>query len=340
MNVRALLLALPFLSFACGSPEELDVEPDDADAIVADDGKADSASSTYTYYSVRPDYRRCVAPLCGGYWVKKLNSSTASEVYVAEMTFTRAGLDDYDRSLFSVAGSLVRGTVGQKTFGSFGKLSVFSASEVWAAGSPDATPTGTYYKLTDKNFVCAKAPCFNIASARINSSYRTTLSGLAGSFTAEAGTALRTDDEILVAGYNRTDRHAGWPRAGKVAEVSAWWTRVKHYAGPTCATVRCAAGTTCEMVQVYCIKAPCYPVPTCLVTDEHLVELAQAHAGTTNFYATEAEAYAAAQATTDGLSWLAYDGANNKFVSGRNDLWAERFEIDRVTGDVTVTAEH
>jgi hypothetical protein len=34
--------------------------------------------------------------------------------------------------------------------------------------------------------------------------------------------------------------------------------------GPTCANVRCAAGTHCEMVQVQCITTPCDPIPQCV----------------------------------------------------------------------------
>ncbi|MFT3921667.1 MAG: hypothetical protein QM778_03955 [Myxococcales bacterium] len=32
---------------------------------------------------------------------------------------------------------------------------------------------------------------------------------------------------------------------------------------PSCANVRCAAGTHCEMVQVQCVRAPCDPQPQC-----------------------------------------------------------------------------
>jgi hypothetical protein len=31
----------------------------------------------------------------------------------------------------------------------------------------------------------------------------------------------------------------------------------------TCASVLCLEGTVCEMVEVQCIRAPCYPVPEC-----------------------------------------------------------------------------
>lgn len=43
------------------------------------------------------------------------------------------------------------------------------------------------------------------------------------------------------------------------------------------------------------------------------------------------------------VAWLVPlgdDGLVKRFVSGRNDLWAQRFEIDRITGAITVTAEH
>jgi hypothetical protein len=43
------------------------------------------------------------------------------------------------------------------------------------------------------------------------------------------------------------------------------------------------------------------------------------------------------------VAWLvevASSTLSKTFVSGRNDLWAQKFEIDRVTGAVAVLAEH
>ncbi len=62
-------------------------------------------------------------------------------------------------------------------------------------------------------------------------------------------------------------------------------------------------------------------------------------------FATEAAAYAWQQANlpNGGLEWLAHDGEtilSARFVEGSNDLWSQRFDIDRVTGAVTVTHEH
>ena len=46
---------------ACG------VEPgavEDGAELATDDGKADAVASTSTYYTVRPDMRRCASPVC------------------------------------------------------------------------------------------------------------------------------------------------------------------------------------------------------------------------------------------------------------------------------------
>ena len=343
LSLSALLFALPVVAaVGCGAPDDSSAFDE---SEVATDGKADKVDSTYTYYSVRPDYRRCVAPLCGGYYVKKVNSK-AAEVYVAEMSFDKAGLDEYDQQTFAVGGAIVRGWVNQKDFGSFGKMSVFAASEVWAAGSGTQTASGTYYKLNDTGIVCAKAPCFNIKESELNDKYRTTLSGVTGDLAGEAVPVLLSDDELLVSGYNRKDKQPSYVTTGKVVEISAYWKKVKHHEGPTCANVKCAAGTTCEMIEVWCFAAPCYPVPSCVMTDDHLVELASkygfSHGDPTYeqlFFKTEADAYAHV-GSSGGFVWVAFDGSNNQFVWGYNDLWAERFSIDRITGDITVTAEH
>lgn len=43
------------------------------------------------------------------------------------------------------------------------------------------------------------------------------------------------------------------------------------------------------------------------------------------------------------VTWLVPTGStllSKTFVSGRNDLWAQKFEIDRITGAVAILAEH
>ena len=85
--MRTLILAsflgllLPACAGAPDSPDSIDSLDDDVTSV---DGKADSFASTSTYYTVRPDLRRCAYPRCGGSWVQRVNSTTA-EQYVSEI---------------------------------------------------------------------------------------------------------------------------------------------------------------------------------------------------------------------------------------------------------------
>src|SRR5437763_14453597 len=94
-TMRARLFVFAFLFAGCGAG---DPAVDDSEAA-ATDGKADSFDSASTYYSARPDLRRCIAPLCGGWWVKRVNrastqcadGSYASECYVATIDVSGLG---------------------------------------------------------------------------------------------------------------------------------------------------------------------------------------------------------------------------------------------------------
>lgn len=60
-------------------------------------------------------------------------------------------------------------------------------------------------------------------------------------------------------------------------------------------------------------------------------------------FATVAEAERHADPNGQHVAWLVAveETASGKvFVSGRNDLWAQRFEVNKLTGAVTVLAEH
>lgn len=41
----------------------------------------------------RPDYRKCVSPLCGGYWIQMVNRRTTKELYVSGLDFALTELD-------------------------------------------------------------------------------------------------------------------------------------------------------------------------------------------------------------------------------------------------------
>ena len=113
------------------------------------------------YFQLRPDLRRCVSPLCGGAWVKSVNAekttcldgTKAAECYVANVDVTALGLsDDLAGEVAGGGDSLVlRGALADKTYGTFGNLGFFRATEAWrapvAADAP--APTGASFYLVN-----------------------------------------------------------------------------------------------------------------------------------------------------------------------------------------------
>ncbi len=220
---------------SCGA-DPTETVGDPIDSIEADqteapaDGKGDSVSSS-TYYSVRPDLRRCLAPLCGGYFVKRVNQTytfcpgapnggwTDGECYVAEADFSGAGLS-------SAEGSLWKGRVVSKTFDRFGNLHRFVGTEAWrAAGTTPAT--GTFYRVSDLGIRCITTPCLSLRETKLNSNVSPLpIAGLdlasAGASDADvqaAHAAAQQADGVMAAGTNVAARGpAGTARALKATQ--------------------------------------------------------------------------------------------------------------------------
>lgn len=255
--VPALLLAL--LS-ACSATDDAPTEEGIEDA-----GKADTLSSTSTYFSVRPDYRKCVSPLCGGYWVKRVNSSYTpcidtvtglkktvyGECYVATNDLDATGLSETEINALPIGEGrvLLRGSVVAKNYGDFGYLGNFVGTEAWQA--PTATvPSGTFYRVKDNGIRCITTPCFSLHEAKLTSSTHTDLSGL--DLKASGATQEQLDESygqlasgILAAGKNYWVReNTGW---GKWLYASQFWTRVVHKE----ATCGGFIGTPCQTGE-YC----------------------------------------------------------------------------------------
>src|SRR5688500_9671032 len=77
---------------------------DDGDSVEADEGEAETTdvaltSGVSTYFTLKRDFRRCMFPMCGGYYVSRVNRATtrcadgnyAAACYVAELNLS--GLD-------------------------------------------------------------------------------------------------------------------------------------------------------------------------------------------------------------------------------------------------------
>src|SRR6266550_2001764 len=127
--IRAAVVVAAFsaLTLSSGASPQL-IIGNSAKPFVANGGSSESVSAapdpinaTSTFYSVRQDLRRCVSPLCGGYFVKRVNMPSTrcangrsmSECYVA-------GIDWNGQPQVDIGHLLVRGNIVAKRYGHFG----------------------------------------------------------------------------------------------------------------------------------------------------------------------------------------------------------------------------
>jgi hypothetical protein len=283
MHTRNLfLLSLIALAPACGAPAE-DLAEDQIESAQTDEGKSDEPGSTYTYYSVRPDLRRCVAPLCGGVWVKRVNQTwtrcadgqwTQDECYVANVDYSKLGISqsDYQEIQANASKLMLRGNIRAKKYGSFGNLGEFNASEAWI-GQGDAPVTGIFYRVKDNGLRCIAAPCPTYHEAKLNSAAHRNIAELDFSATGAdqkeidaAYQALFSTEGVLVAGSHFTV--TGPAGRGLGLKASQFWIKVKSRG---CSPVFCAlyceygfkkGANGCEVCS--CNPAPSpYTAPEC-----------------------------------------------------------------------------
>jgi hypothetical protein len=166
----------------------------------------------------RVDARKCMYPLCGGYFVKAVNAvltrcadgTLAKECHAVELDTRKLGWTPEQQTAFEA--SLVKGTAlvtGAITPQPRGLYTgeILEVSHAWQAQSKHK-PQGTYYGVRNTGIVCIKAPCPSIEAVVLNTTklpaypeVNLSASG-AGKAAIEAGMkAMGTREGIIVAGY-------------------------------------------------------------------------------------------------------------------------------------------
>lgn len=166
-----------------------DAGPPGSDAGMSDAGPAAGDSGTFL---MRRDTRRCAAPLCGGWWVSRVNhpmtmchdGTLATECYVAGIYWdpSRFSSGASARAMSAVGGMLLTGTIASSSFPPsgvmLGELVVMGA---WAAewGVPESAPsTQRFDQLRDNGMRCLIPPCFNVAVSLLNTATTGTASSV------------------------------------------------------------------------------------------------------------------------------------------------------------------
>ena len=126
-------------------------------------------------YSARSDFRKCAAPLCGGFFIKKLNraktrcadGSLRKECYVASANFNSFDISFFPFTSQDSTPYIFRGTQSLEPFKGFGNLGVFEASEAYKAVSNDIA-SGRFFGLENVGILCITSPCFSYEAHVLN----------------------------------------------------------------------------------------------------------------------------------------------------------------------------
>ena len=282
LSTALSLLTASIVATACAaSPAPDPGEPTNEEGAVGE-GKADGLKAdNWTYYSVRSDFRKCMWPICGGYFVKRVNQPKTKcldgtwqkECYVAQVDWSALGLSDSESAELSpgamvLRGSITKGQQGNQTY------AVFAATEGWQAAT-DQAASGTFYRAKDSGIVCITFPCPTIEGTQLNRNKKPTAT-YAGLDLSPSGASqdqldagwkeLESDNGLIVAA--KTESVTG--PAGKADGLSAsqFYTRVQHQAA-SCHKSGCS-GELCvpadQNVFSTCIwkaEYACYQQATC-----------------------------------------------------------------------------
>ncbi|MFO0665123.1 MAG: Kazal-type serine protease inhibitor family protein [Polyangiaceae bacterium] len=256
-------LALLTVAFAFSALPACASAPEDDSEETSTDEEALSTNRNNDYFIVtRHDMRRCMAPLCGGVFVKQVNKAKtrcadgrlADECYVGTMNYRALGLPadqqaDFDAK-FGASQALVRATLRRQVFNgsTIGKLDVVEGWE----GASGAVADGTFYRAADNGVRCIQAPCPSTTMYTLNSRETNTVTSVnldtnppaSAQEVSSARRALGTSEGILISGGIAIPRCLPGTRCGPIAMTTEFYLRVKP--APVSRACGGRAGNTCS----------------------------------------------------------------------------------------------
>jgi len=129
------------------------------------------------YYTISQDTRVCIAPPCGGFFVKQVNSeftfcpngTVSAACYVDGLDVSKLGLDQNQEGVLraQVSQFLLRGTIAPVSDQTPGNFGVFRASEAWR-GHTGVAPSGLFYRVKDAGINCITFPCPSLTGELLN----------------------------------------------------------------------------------------------------------------------------------------------------------------------------
>lgn len=228
-SLLSLLGALALPAVACTAPvedelAEAEIEAEVASAsdpgalTAADDARAEIPVADY-FIVTRPDTRRCVSPLCGGYFVARVNTkvtqcadgTTQPDCHMLDLDLSKLRLDPAieakAEAAFNAGQALVRGALRQVDVGAPWPADVLFASEIWI-GVTGTAPKGHFSRIDDAGLVCVTYPCPTLTERRLNTRIRGPLDSIdlspSGATQKQIDLGLRElyENGLLAAGHH------------------------------------------------------------------------------------------------------------------------------------------
>jgi hypothetical protein len=229
-----------------------------------------SGPSNFGYFVVtKRDFRRCISPLCGGWWVKRVNQPTTQcadgtfqeECYVATIQLSGIGLSTREETEFRGAVETGKALIKAKTYKSKFNghtIGTLKANEGWL-GATGSTPDGSFYRVADNGIRCITAPCPSTSAYTLNGNDSHNLVKVQLENTATpadqatldaAAQAIGTKDGILIAGGIALPKCLPTAtKCGPFATASEFYLRVTRREGKGCgfwSGLSCNAGQYCN----------------------------------------------------------------------------------------------
>lgn len=145
-----------------------------------------------TFYAVKPDYRKCAFPMCGGWHLTPVNQYSIqpqtedeaydslgllpNSIYVSYLNFKTMGLSAKQveelKGLIHTQQVLLRGNVTSKkpTVRNTFKVSTLNANGAWVSANNNM-PIGPYQKITSTGIICITTPCPYFNTQFLNGDY-------------------------------------------------------------------------------------------------------------------------------------------------------------------------
>lgn len=213
MNRSLASIALVSFLAACSADVH---DPEESLEPVGEPAATELHDDVSTYYVVtRQDFRKCAYPMCGGYFVKRVNravtqcanGSWAKECHMVDLDLSALGVGEdeagrYRSEVFGQQRGLVRGKLQ-----SIKGANTLVASEAWEGATGNA-PIGDAWRVNSSGIVCITSPCPSYQETHLNTGFSRNIHGVdlfmsgASEEQLSQGYQQMADDKLLVTGLH------------------------------------------------------------------------------------------------------------------------------------------